>query len=498
MKIDTYSKDYGACVTDLIIVPAFEKEKTNQYLKLLGKGLVQEYQWLLNNKQFKGKFGETKSLSNTSEIAARYVVLLGLGEKKKFNLEKLRRAAAKAHGKAKCKKAKSYLSLLSGLAGFSVKEKVFVISEAALLSDYSFDMYKTKNKDNGDNGKHKVEELLLWSKEKSSKVLLDAVKKAEIVAKNVNYCRDLVNMPPNVLGPKYLANEARKLSSGKLKVNVLGKKELVKGKFGGILAVGSGSAKEPKLIVMEYNPRGAKNKKPVALVGKGITFDAGGLNIKPSNYISTMKSDMAGAAAVISVLKAAQELGLKQRLVGVVPTCENLLGSKAYHPDDILTMYNGKTVEIGNTDAEGRIILADALAYAEKKFAPSQIIDIATLTGACMIALGYAATGLLTTNDKMAKALEKAGWYCGDRIWRLPFWSDYDDMVDSDIADLRNIATTRVAGTIEGGKFLSHFVEKTPWVHLDIAGTAFLKEAKHYNPKYATGAGVRLLLTYLG
>jgi len=495
MKINIYSKDYGACVTDLIIVPAFEKEKTNQFLNSLGKGLAEEYQWLLNNKQFKGKFGETKSLSNTSEIAARYVVLLGLGEKKKFDLEKLRRAGSIAHKKAKCKKAKSYLSLLSDLTGFAVKDKMFALSEAALLTNYSFDMYKT----NGNKDKHKVEELMLFSKEKNVKPLLDAVKRAEIVSSNVNYCRDLVNMPPNILGPAYLAKEAQKLSSGKMKVNVLGRKELVKGKFGGILAVGSGSAKEPKLIVMEYNPKGAKNKKPIVLVGKGITFDAGGLNIKPSGYISTMKTDMAGAAAVISTLKAAQELGLKQKIVGVVPTCENLLGSKAYHPDDILTMYNGKTVEVGNTDAEGRIILADALAYAEKKFEPSQMIDVATLTGACVVALGYHATGMLTTNDQMAKKFEKVGQECGDRVWRLPFWTDYDYLVEcSDVADIRNIATVRAAGTIEGGKFLSHFVEKTPWVHLDIAGTSYLKEAQFYNPKNATGAGVRLLLTYFG
>ncbi|MFH1395878.1 MAG: leucyl aminopeptidase [archaeon] len=495
MKINIYSKDYSACVTDLIIIPAFEQEKTNQFLNLLGKGLAEEYQWLLKNKQFKGKFGETKSLSNTNDIAARYVVLLGLGEKNKFDLEKLRRAAAAAHRNAKCKGAKTYLSLLSALSGFSNKEKMFVLSEAALLTDYSFDMYKTNDKE---NGKKKVEELLLWSREKNLQPLLSKVKKAEIVSNNVNYCRDLVNMPPNILGPAYLASEARKLNSSTLKVTVLGKKELEKGKFGGILAVGSGSAKEPKLIVMEYNPKGAKNKKPIALVGKGITFDAGGLNIKPTGYINNMKSDMAGAAAVISTLKAAQELGIKQRIVGVVPSCENFLGSKAYRPDDILTMYSGKTVEVCNTDAEGRIILADALAYAEKKFGPSQMIDIATLTGACMVALGYVATGLLTNDDKMAKDLEKAGDYCGDRVWRLPLWSDYDDMVESDIADLRNVAPVRVAGTIEGAKFLGSFVEKTPWVHLDIAGTSFLKEPKHYNPKYATGAGVRLLLTYLG
>jgi len=496
MKINIYSKDCSACVTDLIIIPAFEKEKTNQYLKSLGKGLAEEYQWLLKNKQFKGKFGETKSLSNTSNVAARYIVLLGLGEKKKFDLEKLRRAASVAHKKAKCKKAKTYLSLLSALSGFTNKDKIFALSESALLTDYTFDMYKTNDKD---KGKHKVEELLLWSKEKNVKPLLDAVKRADIVAKNVNYCRDLVNMPPNVLGPAYLASEARKLNSGTLKVTVLGKKELEKGKFNGILAVGSGSAKEPKLIVMEYNPRGAKNKKPIALIGKGITFDAGGLNIKPSAYISAMKTDMAGAAAVIAIVKAAQELGLKQKIVGVVPTCENLLGSKAYHPDDILTMYNGKTVEVGNTDAEGRIILADALAYTEKKFEPSQMIDLATLTGACVVALGYHATGMLTTNNKMASKLEKVGQACGDRVWRLPFWTDYDYLVDcSDVADIKNIANVRAAGTIEGGKFLSHFVEKTPWVHLDIAGTSYIKEAQYYYPKNATGAGVRLLLNYLG
>ena len=318
--------------------------------------------------------------------------------------------------------------------------------------------------------------------------------KAEVYAKATNYTRDLVNLPPNVVYPAYLAREALKLKSANCKVTVFDKKALIKGRFGGILAVGQGSIHEPHLVVIEYNPKG---KKTIALVGKGITFDSGGLNIKPGGYMETMKCDMSGAGAVLGIIKAAKELKFSQRIIGVLCCAENMPGGLSYRPDDILTMYNGKTVEVGNTDAEGRLVLADGLAYVEKKYSPDQIIDYATLTGACVVALGFHTAGLLTKNDDMASGLSAAGMNCGDRVWRLPLWDDYKDLMKSSVADVRNISSGRDSGTITAAIFLNHFVEKTPWAHIDIAGTAFRKEAFYYHPKNGTGAGVRLTLNYL-
>ncbi len=507
MKIKLYSKDFKKIRTELLVVPLFEKENNRDMITLLGKDFITKYKQLVKDKIFVGKFGTSCVLHDVKNVYAKQVLLLGLGNKDKFNLELFRRVSSVTHHKTKSLKLKSYVSLLglvsdvkpSGCCpqnkscNVTEQDKIFAITESALLSNYKFDQLKTKKNGNS----FEIEELLIYVKS-TTKDLETEIKKAEIVAEGTNYCRDLVNLPPNILGPGYFAKEAVKLKSSKVKVRILGNKELVKGKFGGILAVSSGSAKGARLIVIDYNPTDAKNKKePIALVGKGITFDAGGLNLKPSSYISTMKSDMSGAAAVLSTLKIVSKLGLNKRVVGVIPTCENMTGSKAYRPDDILKMYNGKTVEIGNTDAEGRLILADALSFVEKNFHPEKIVDLATLTGACVVALGSHASGILSKNDALVSELTCAANKTGDMVWRLPMWDDYMGMVDGDISDIRNIAKERAAGTIEGAVFLSHFVEKTPWAHLDIAGTAFLKESKYYLPKYGTGAGVRLLVEWL-
>ncbi|MBT3297328.1 leucyl aminopeptidase [archaeon] len=504
MKIKLYSKNFKKLRADLLIVPLFETENNREIISLLGKDFVNKYKQSSKNKIFKAKFGECYVLNGVKEIYAKQVLMLGLGKKEKFDLELLRRISSVAYSKTKSLKLKSYISLLSLVSdvkltgccanskncGVTEMDKVFAITESTLLSDYKFDQLKTKKNSNG----CKIEELLIYVKSEN-KEIESAVKNAVIVAEGTNYCRDLVNLPPNILGPSYFSKEALRLKSSKVKVRVLGDKELVKGKFGGILAVSSGSAKGARLIVIDYNPAGAKES--IALVGKGITFDAGGLNLKPSSYISTMKSDMSGAAAVISTLKIVSKLGLKKRVIGVIPTCENMTGSKAYRPDDILKMYNGKTVEIGNTDAEGRLILADALAFVEKNYKPEKIVDLATLTGACVVALGHYASGILSRDDDLVKELTCAANKTGDRVWRLPMWDDYMGIVDGDISDIRNIGRERAAGTVEGAVFLSHFVKKTPWAHLDIAGTAFLKESKYYLPKYGTGAGVRLLVEWL-
>lgn len=465
---------------ELLIIPVFENEKKNQHIEQLNKESIKLFKDLIKNKQFTGKFLESRLFSNS-------ILLFGMGKKKELSEENFRRAVAESHKRVKSLKFENYHSLLPSEANGSLSRNIFVATESTILTDYSFDYYKEKKED-----AKKVKTCTFITKNKVN--FNTEIKNAEIVANATCYARDLVNYPPNLVNPEYLAKEARKLRSSNLKVTVFNKSELIKGRFNGILAVGKASANEPRLIILDYNP---KAKDSVAFVGKGITFDSGGLNIKPGAYMETMKSDMAGAAAVLGAVKAASEMKINKRIFGVIASAENMPGGLAYRPDDIIKMYNGKTVEIGNTDAEGRLVLADALAYTEKKLKPKRIIDLATLTGACVVALGYWTSALMTKNDKMAKDLEKAGNQCGDRVWRLPLWDDYKKNMDSNIAQINNIGKGRDAGSIHAGIFLSHFVEKTPWTHLDIAGTAYLKSGKYYNPRNATGAGVRLLINYL-
>ncbi len=484
LKGELKSQKAGALVIGL-----FEGDKTNEWLQQCGSELVEEVHEALKQKEFLAEFGEFKSITSLGKFPVRRVLVAGLGKKKDFTLEKLRRISANAHKAVKASGARNYVSLLAHFGTFIHEQAIVAVAEGALLADYGFTEFKTEDREK----LKEVESLILLEKGVVSAAWERALEKVCTASEAVNYVRTLVNKPANEVNPAYLAKEAEKLRKW-MKVTVFGEKELRQKKFNGILAVGSGSANEPKLIVCEYNPRA---RKSIALVGKGITFDSGGLSLKPGKYMEGMKQDMAGAAVVLGVLKAATELKPNVRIIGVIPACENMPGGKSYRPDDIIRMYNGKTIEINNTDAEGRVILADALAYAES-FRPQRIIDLATLTGACVVALGYWATGLLSKDDDMAKELEKAGQETGDRVWRLPLWEEYQENVKSDIADVRNCGKGYDAGTIEGAVFLSHFVKDTPWAHLDIAGTAFWQEEKFYNPKGATGAGVRLLLNYIG
>ncbi len=493
MKISLSSEDVKNTKADLIAVPVYEGETSNAHLRKLGLGLEEQLHHLLKRKEFKGSFAQLRVLSTLRVKAPHHILLVGLGKKKEFTEEKFRRVVAAAHRKVKGLGVKSYLSLLLGVGPAALERSVYVASESMWLSEYSFDTFKTVKKD---EIKH-VAEASLWLKEKSS-ALTKALKRAQIVSSATNYSRDLVNMPPNIVFPAYLAKEAKKLGSKHkdLKVTVFGMKELIKMGCGGILAVGKGSAREPKMIILDYNPKGAKGS--LAVIGKGITFDSGGLNIKPGAYMGTMKCDMSGSAVSIGVVKAAAELGIKKRVIGVMACAENMPSERSYRPDDIIKMYSGKFVEIGNTDAEGRMCLADALAYTEKKIKPDVMINFATLTGACVVALGYHTAGMMTTDDKLAGAFYAAGERSGDRVWRLPLWEDYKKHMDSPVADVSNISDGRSAGAITAGIFLQHFVEKTPWVHFDIAATAYLKKQKFYNPKHGTGAGVRLVMEYLG
>lgn len=478
---------------DAVVIPLLEGRKLTDS----GKGLQQQtgkaLPSFLRKFDVSGDFGESATLYELEGSYSQRVVLLGAGDEKKLTLQKLRVLAAKAGRsleKSGARDVSLYLPELN-LRGTSVAERVQAIAEGVWLGLYTFEKYKSKREEN----KRALRSVtIMVPSRKDLDAAAEAVARARAIALGTNFARDLANEPGNVCTPEYLGEQAAALSHKKLKVTVMDKKAIEKAGFNALLAVNQGSAKEPRFIVLEYNG-GHKGDAPVALVGKGLTFDAGGISIKPPAQMDEMKFDMCGSAAVLGIFKSVIELGLPVNLLGVIPSTENLLGAAAYKPGDIITSYKGITIEVLNTDAEGRIILSDALAYATEK-KPAEIIDFATLTGACVIALGAHATGLMGTGEKLKKGLMQSGDYTYDRVWELPMHEEYQEQIKSEIADIKNIGG-REAGTITAACFLSRFVEDIPWAHLDIAGTAWNMQGSDIAAKGATGAGVRLVVDYL-
>ncbi|MBM4170867.1 MAG: leucyl aminopeptidase [Ignavibacteria bacterium] len=356
------------------------------------------------------------------------------------------------------------------------------------LGNYSFDKYKSS--------KDKTESLNVIFHYTNQNALKKSIQNALNIIDSVYFTRDLVNEPAITLTPIELGRRTKKkLSKFGIKTTILDKRQLIKRKMNAILSVGGASENQPCMIVMSYKPK-IKPRKKIALVGKGVTYDSGGLSIKPTSGMLKMKADMAGGAVVIGTLMAAAKLKLPIQIIGIVPAAENMIGGKSYKPGDIIRAYSGKSIEVKDTDAEGRIILADALHYASQQ-KPDEIIDFATLTGACAVALGLIAAGLFTKNDQLSNKLINSGQRTFERVWRLPFWNDYNSQIKSEIADVSNLGP-RWGGAITAGKFLEHFVDKKiPWAHLDIAGPAIKHELTNYTKEFDTGFGVRLMVDYL-
>jgi len=356
------------------------------------------------------------------------------------------------------------------------------------LKSYTFNKYKTLNKE---KIKEKIDlKIITKNKEKIEK----NYKYYEAIKEGVFLTRDLVSEPPNVLNPKSYVQEIQKLSKLGLKIKSYNEKELKKLGLNALLGVGLGSANETYLVTIEWNGKNNSLKNPLTFVGKGVCFDTGGISLKPAKFMEEMKYDMAGSAVVVGLLKSLALRQAKVNAVGVVGLVENMPGSSAQRPGDIVKSYSGKTIEILNTDAEGRLVLADALSFAEKKYKPKFIIDLATLTGAIIISLGEEYAGLFSNNDELSKNIFKASENVNEKVWRLPLHKNYDKLMDSTIADIQNINYSGGAGSITAAQFLQRFIlNKTPWAHLDIAGMAFSKKAANLNPSGATGFGVRLL-----
>ncbi|MDD3649871.1 leucyl aminopeptidase [Immundisolibacter sp.] len=434
-----------------------------------------------------GKVGDTLLLRGLPGIAAERVLLVGCGKAGELNegaYQRIVAAAAAAVGKLHAAEAALYLTELA-VTGHDEAWRVRTAVAAADHALYRFTEYKREP------GRRHLKTLAIGCGGKQAKALDAALRQGQAIAAGVKLTRDLGNQPANVCTPTYLAEQAQALAKAHgLDIEVLDEPQMRELGMGALLAVARGSRQPPKLIVLKHL-RGKAKAAPVVLVGKGVTFDSGGISIKPGAGMDEMKFDMCGAASVLGTLKVAAELDLPINLIGVIPASENLPDGNAIKPGDIVKTMAGKTVEILNTDAEGRLLLCDALTYAER-FKPDAIVDIATLTGACVVSLGNHAHGLLGNDQKLIDALLAAGRTAHDRAWQLPLWDDYKEQLKSPFADLPNVAG-REAGTITAAAFLSAFTEKQRWAHLDIAGTAW----KSGKDKSATGRPVGLLVQYL-
>ena len=494
MKI-TISKELDK-TPEVLFLGLFEEDKDNG--KSFSKDLAAEVESAIERKAFSRKFGEMYSTKLASH-SYKKVVVIGLGEKKDLSLEKVRQALGKMVSSTKCGSFSSFTTNVVEKASSQGLDKGLLgraATEGLLLANYNFTKYFAKEKQE----KKKPLVLVYLQYSDTSEEFSEGLKVGRVIAEATNLVRDLVNEPANVVNSEYLEKIAKQIAGqhSSVKLKVLNKAELEKEGMESLLGVNAGSHNPPKLLVFEYN--GSKKSKYTALLGKGITFDSGGYNLKPTKYIEDMKTDMAGAAAVMASIKVAAELKLKKNLLGVMAICENMVDATAQRPGDIVKAFNGKTIEIGNTDAEGRLVLCDALAYTEKNYSPEIMIDLATLTGACVVALGYYAAGVMGTDAALLKKLEEAGAGSGDRVWQLPFFEDYQDWMDGSISDLNNISQKGKgyeAGSITAGVFLSKFVEKAKWAHVDIAGSAYWCVDGPYLSKGATGSGVRLLSYYL-
>jgi leucyl aminopeptidase len=450
---------------------------------------------LLATGDFKGERGESLLFYPEAGKGPRRLLLVGLGAAEEVDAEALRAAAGIAVSQARTRRAERVACLLPALRRPDAESAARAAAEGALLGAYRFERYRT-----GERPPRAPERVILLTERAASlRAARAGARLGTILAESQNLARELSNEPPNALPPAGLAQAAARLAREVgLRCRVFDVAALRRLRAGGILAVGGGSANPPRLVVLEHGrpARGGRRRPTVCVVGKGITFDSGGLSIKPAASMVTMKHDMSGAAAVLGILRAAALLRLPLHLVGVIGAAENLPSGTAYRPDDIVTSLSGKTIEIGNTDAEGRIVLGDALAYAAREFRPRAIIDLATLTGACSVALGKWCSGVLGTSPRLVEALRQAGEATHERVWPLPLWREHREFMKSEIADVKQTAG-RDGGTITAAAFLSHFVGDTPWAHLDIAPTASTERAGPYQPAGATGVGVRLVVECL-
>lgn len=482
MKITVKSGNVLSQESDLGVLATFEDV-----------ALPDEIGGLLEPNDYRGRTGQTVLLYPRGAVAPRRLLLVGLGKRESATAENVRRAAAEAVRRAReLQVASLSIGVVEDLP-INAETIGQALAEGLSLGAYRYWKYRTGLTT---EQTFAVESATIYADNQYVARIAAGAATGQIVARGVALARDMVNSPGYAMTPARMGEEALDLGARLgLKTTVLDKAQLTEGGFGGILAVGQGSANDSRFIIMEYG-QAAEGTPTICLVGKGLTFDSGGLSIKPAEAMDTMKSDMAGAAAVFGAVQVAAEMKLPLHVVGLVSSAENMPSGTAFRPGDVLTTLSGKTIEVLNTDAEGRIILSDALFYAQR-YNPDAIIELSTLTGAIIIALGSHAIGMMGTDQALADKVSAAGEVSGERVWQLPMWPEYHEMIKSEIADVKNIGG-RPAGSITAGAFLATFTGDYPFVHLDIAGTAWNdRPAKSYDSHGGTGVGVRLLTEYL-
>ena len=490
MQIIIEEKSANLNEVDSIIVGVYSDKLDSPFVKNFDKLSNGQLKGAIGNKEFDGK----ESTAVMFRIDGNKMIVVGLGDSKVSKGEVIKNAFGNAFSSLKEYSCKTIgVPVFESVGGLDFLSRCIV--EGVVIGDYSFNKYKTDNTD----PKKQVDKVIVYCQEhNNSKMLIEnGVKLGQILADSTNLTRTIANEPANVATPVFVANKAKELANQlKIKYEVFGRKELEKMDANALLAVSAGSVNEPQLIHLEYDGRKNGKGKTIAVVGKGITFDSGGISIKPALKMEEMKFDKSGACAVLGIMNACVKLSVNARIIGIGALSENLPSGSAYKPSDIIKTMSGKTVEVQNTDAEGRMVLSDALTYANK-FKPDYIIDLATLTGACVVALGDLTSGLFCNDEEFEKKMIIAGQTSGEKLWSLPVSAEYDEKIKSDIADIKNVGESYNAGASAGASFLKVFAAPTKWAHLDIAGTAWTVRPKGYLGLGSTGMGVRVVTQFI-
>ncbi|MGQ0794366.1 MAG: leucyl aminopeptidase [Deltaproteobacteria bacterium] len=486
MEFKLSAGDISKTKCALAVVSGFEGEGLSGAAKQIDEAMEGALAGVAQDEKFTGEFGKFVEIYTLGKAAPERVLYIGIGKRGSLSADALRKIGITA-----AKRAKG----LSGSIAFGIETEgkkglASALIEGMILGSYDFDKYKTgAKKDAG------LREIEIFEGALSDRAFQEELKYAKAISDATNFARDLVNEPPVVVTPTKLAQTAIEVAAdGNLKCEIFDAKQMLELGMGGLIAVSLGSLEPPKFIHLTYEPA-RKAKKTVAVIGKGITFDTGGLCIKPRESMKTMKMDMAGAACVLGVMKAISKLNPSVRVHGLISATENMPGGRAYKPDDVIYALNGKTIEVIDTDAEGRIVLADALSYAVRLGA-EEMVDLATLTGACMVALGSYTAGIMGNSEKLIDKVLKAAKGAGEKVWQLPMDDELRKEIESDVADVKNVGS-RFGGAITAAMFLEKFVSDTPWAHLDIAGPAFIEKGGEWYPKGGTGFGVRTIVKYL-
>jgi leucyl aminopeptidase len=496
MRIKVEARSVGRDDCALVVLPVFKAGplRAADLLATGNTGYESQLQAALDMGDFTGKADETLLFYPVRPGAKpQRVLLVGLGEPASLTAERLRRLGGIASKQAGRMKVERLAVQLPESDRLPARDRAQAITEGLVLGAYAFREFKTG--DGEESAARQAEEAVLGCGEESLIEASEGARFGEVVARAERLARDLGNLPPNVVTPAYLAETAERIARERgMRATILGRRELEEEGMRALLAVSQGSDQEPRLIVLEHRG-GAEDQKPLVIVGKGVTFDAGGISIKPAANMEEMKFDMSGAGATLAAMQAVAELGLPANVVGIVPATENLLSGSAMRPGDILRTHLGKTVEIVNTDAEGRLILADALSYA-RRFEPAAVVDAATLTGACVVALGHVAAAMYGNDEALAAEVRAAGERVGSRVWPMPMFDEYRDLIRSEYADIKN-SGGRPAGSITAAWFLREFAGSFPWVHLDVAGTAFGEGKLPYQTRGSTGVPTRLFVEWV-